>query len=67
MYNPKTIDFKYLLPDTYKIKVLIDKNNNGVFDTGDLQTKTQPEQIYLYEKPLDVKSNWELGNINISF
>lgn len=65
--NPKSINLKYLPADTYFIKVLIDKNNNNVFDTGDLQSKTQPEQIYLYEKPLDVKNNWELGNINISF
>ena len=65
--NPKKIEFNYLDPGQYKIKILIDENNNGLYDTGSIKLKRQAERFYDYEKPLELKSNWEQGNVNISF
>lgn len=65
--NPTYFDFKYLNPSSYTLKILVDSNNNGFYDTGDLQTKKQPETIIKYEKVINVKSNWEVGNVNITF
>lgn len=65
--NMKQIDYQYVKAGKYQIKILIDANNNDTFDTGDLQTKRQPESYYIHPVTIDVKNNWEVGNINITF
>lgn len=63
--NPTVIDYKYMKPGSYKIAILIDENGNQSFDTGSLNAL--PESYYLYDKPLEVKKGWDVGNIHISF
>jgi uncharacterized protein (DUF2141 family) len=65
--NINKLNYRYLDAGQYQIHILIDANNNGVYDTGDLQTKKQAETIYIHPQILDLKANWELGNINIRF
>lgn len=54
------IEFPYLKPDKYKIRLIIDRNNNGVWDTGDLDKGIQPEQVIYYTKILKLRSNFEI-------
>lgn len=66
LIRPTTFSYPYLEPGTYAIKILIDTNANGRYDTGNLEQQQLPETFYLYNQPITVKSNWEQGNINIS-
>ncbi len=51
--------FKTLPPGSYAIKIIVDANGNGRWDTGNYNTKAQPETIFL--KKLDnLRANWEL-------
>ena len=34
-------------------------NDNFMWDTGDYQTKRQPENVYYYSGAIDVRPNWE--------
>lgn len=43
--------FPYLGKGKYSIRITEDKNNNGIFDTGDLLLKKQPEKVLLYTLP----------------
>ena len=52
--------FDFLKPDKYKIKLIADLNNNGKWDTGDIEKNIQPEVVYYFPKIINVKSNWEL-------
>lgn len=51
--------FEYLKPGDYYIRMFIDENGNGKWDTGDFTLKRQPEQVYYYPKKLSLKANWE--------
>ena len=51
--------FEYLKPGDYYIRMFIDENGNGKWDTGDLTLKRHPEQVYYYPKKLSLKANWE--------
>ena len=51
--------FEYLKPGDYYIRMFIDENGNGKWDTGDFTQKRQPEQVYYYPKKLSLKANWE--------
>lgn len=63
--NNAQIDYTYLTPGTYHIKILIDKNGNGSYDTGTLTREA--EHYYFNQNSLIVKKGWDMGNIHISF
>lgn len=52
--------FAYLEPRKYYIRVRIDENANGKWDTGNYLKNKKPETVYHYEPLLDVRANWEL-------
>ena len=53
------IEFPYLKPDKYKIRVIIDSNKNGKWDTGYLANYLQPEQVMYFSKIIKVRSNFD--------
>jgi len=59
--------FEYLRPGDYFVRAFIDRNRNGVWDTGELISRRSPEEVYYYPKKLTLKANWEFEeswNIN---
>lgn len=55
-----TCDFYFLQPNTkYYIRMYIDSNNNGKWDTGTYDKKIQPEQVYYFPKVWEMKANFE--------
>lgn len=57
--NTKVL-FDYLKAGDYLLKIIVDRNSNKTWDTGNFSTNTQPEPVYYYHKILTVKSNWDL-------
>lgn len=53
-------DFYFINPGTYYMRVFCDTNGNGKWDTGDYDTRLQPEPVYYYHAPLALKANWEI-------
>lgn len=53
------IEFPYLKPEKYKLKIVIDSNKNGKWDTGYLAHGIQPEEVVYYPKIIKVRSNFE--------
>ena len=51
--------FEYLKPGDFYVRAFIDRNRNGKWDTGNIETRTQPEQVYYYHKKLTLRANWE--------
>lgn len=52
--------FDYLHPGTYKLKLFVDNNGNGKWDSGSFSKRIQPERIFYYDKEFPVRSNWDL-------
>jgi uncharacterized protein (DUF2141 family) len=50
-------------PGEYEIRVLVDENRNGIWDTGVYygKPKKQPEKVFPYKENLIVKKNWTLS------
>lgn len=51
--------FKNVNPAKYFARIIIDENDNFEWDTGDYETKRQPENVYYYPSAFDVRANWE--------
>jgi hypothetical protein len=43
----------------YKLKVIVDENRNGQWDTGSFLQKTQPETILVFPEKIEVRAKWE--------
>jgi hypothetical protein len=65
--NLKRLHYQDLQPGSYTIRVKIDENNDGKWSLGDKQLLTLPEKIYLYPKPVSVRANWEIEDIDLVF
>ncbi len=47
-------------PGTYYLRLTIDSNGNGKWDTGNYSEHLQPEEVYYYPKKLRLRRNWDL-------
>lgn len=50
---------KLIDPGRYQVRILYDKNLNGVWDTGNYDEKLQPEIIEEVNQEIDLRSNWD--------
>ena len=53
------IDYSFLQPGDYQLKVIVDSNKNGKWDTGDYYNKIKPEKVVIYPQAINVRSNWD--------
>jgi len=51
--------YKNYLVGKYRVRVIYDSNKNGKWDSGNVKEKRQPENIWLYNKDITLRSNWE--------
>ncbi len=56
----KSIDMTNLRPGDYEIKIILDKNSNRKWDTGNYLKHLQPEKVIFKKEPVNVKANWDL-------
>ena len=56
----ETLAFENLNPGLYDIRVIMDRNRNGQWDTGNFLNNLQPEAVFYYPEPTEVRANWEL-------
>ncbi|KAF2331117.1 Ig-like domain-containing protein [Flavobacterium ginsenosidimutans] len=54
------ISFNLMVPEEFTIRVIYDDNKNKVYDTGNFLNKTYSEEVFYYQKGVDVRSNWDV-------
>jgi len=54
-----TKKFLSLPPKDYKLRIIIDENENGIWDTGNYPT-AQPEKTVSNKDAVNLRANWEL-------
>lgn len=57
--NQKSITFKNILPGSYKIRVLIDIDNDGIWRPGNMKKRIEPEPVYIYPETLVIRADWQ--------
>ncbi|GAA3971142.1 Ig-like domain-containing protein [Mucilaginibacter dorajii] len=55
----KLIAYKAILTGKYVVRVVYDENRNGKWDSGNVHLKKQPENIWINEKEIVLRPNWE--------
>lgn len=54
------VEFFYVNPGTYYVRMFIDSNRNGIWDTGDYAADRQPETTFYYPEKIECKAKWDI-------
>ena len=57
--SSKTISYRFLNPDTYRLSVFCDENRNGRWDPGEYSNHRQPETMYAFPHSISIRAYWE--------
>lgn len=55
--------FQDIIPEKYVLRMIIDSNSNGKWDTGDVKEGIQPEQVYYCPKLMNLPANWDVEEL----
>ena len=53
-------EFFYISPGKYYLSAFVDRNGNGVWDTGDYDADRQPEDVYFFPDAIECKAKWDV-------
>ena len=53
------IDFNNIDPGKYFIRIIFDKNENNIFDSGNYLRKIKPEKVIYFPDEIDVRAGWD--------
>jgi uncharacterized protein (DUF2141 family) len=56
----EVINYEYLQPQKYKLKIIYDSNKNNKWDGGNYLQKLQPEKVIYNLEPINIRSNWDM-------
>lgn len=54
------VEFFYLKEGKYYLRLFIDRNKNGLWDTGNYDAHQEPEETYYYPEAIDCKAKWDV-------
>ena len=57
--NQESLFFELLPPGEYMVKVVLDLNENGAWDTGSWVSRTQPESVIWFRQTFTLRANWD--------
>lgn len=52
------VNIPLIRPGEYTLRLIIDSNNNGNWDTGNLLLQKQPEKVVILPSKIAIKANW---------
>lgn len=55
-----TLTYKTYPIGKYSIRVVLDENINGKWDSGDVAKNLQPEKVWWFDKTIGLRANWDL-------
>ncbi|MBF4493718.1 Ig-like domain-containing protein [Flavobacterium sp. MR2016-29] len=54
------IEFNLLEPEEFTVRIIYDDNKNKIYDSGNFLTKTYSEEVFYFQKAVDVRANWDV-------
>jgi hypothetical protein len=64
--NVRQFKFNLINPGDYRIRVLIDNNNDGIWSLGNMTMHNEPESVFFFPEVISIRANWEL-NLDLKF
>lgn len=62
IHKKATLTYRDQITGKYTVRVIYDDNNNGKWDSGNVRSRTQPENIWIDPEIITLRPNWEQQN-----
>lgn len=56
----EVVNYDYLQPKKYKLKIIVDENSNQKWDTGNYMQHLKAEKVIFNSELINVRSNWDM-------
>lgn len=63
--NKERVYFPNLKEGGYKLKLIVDSNNNKKWDCGNYKLNILPEKVFYFQKPINIRKNWDVEEVFI--
>ncbi len=63
--SPKVFAFDFVKTGKKQVRILIDANENGVWDKGDFHQRIPPEEVRIFDIKQEIKAGWTVEDIFI--
>ena len=60
MESDHTAPFYYVSPGTYYARAFVDRNDNGIWDTGNYDADVQAESVYYFPREIEAKAKFDI-------
>lgn len=64
--SEKTYKLKFIKPGTYSLRIKYTEDEN-TWNVGNILQNKPPGKVYFFNKYFDIRANWDLENVNISY
>ena len=64
--NQTEVVLNNIPPGKYKVRILIDANNDGKWSPGNMIKQTEPEPVYIYPEVIVIRADWRT-TLDITF
>ena len=54
------VTFRSVTPGKYQLRILVDSNENGIWDSADFLSEEFAEDVYIFEKTVEIRPLWEI-------
>ncbi len=54
-----SLNIRLFNPGDYEMRILEDRNQNGVWDPGNYELKLQPEKVLFINQRINIRANWD--------
>ena len=54
------LTFDLVEPNAFTLRITYDDNKNKIYDSGNFLKKTYAEEVFYYQKEIDVRTNWDV-------
>lgn len=52
--------FNHLPASKFRMRLILDENKNGIWDTGKFLKRRQPEKVFIFEEIVETRLNWDV-------
>ena len=54
------LTFDLVEPNAFTLRIIYDDNKNKIYDSGNFLKKAYAEEVFYYQKEIDVRTNWDV-------
>ncbi len=65
--DKKTFRFEFAKPGKKKFRVLIPRDGKSPWSKGSFKDRILPDRVVMFPEPVELKENWEIGDIDLKF